>query len=119
MRIRALVYTGAIVAAEIALDEANNIVAGKTIVDLDTQTRELRRGPEFADASLWRVAVREPAKIGGNVALSVRRPIDIFEIDESSKFQNRIAESESTQRYLFWFALPLSLSGLLLDRCAR
>src|ERR1700741_3404474 len=111
MRIRALVYAGAIVAAEITLYETNNIVACKMIVDLETQTRELRRGPEFADASLWSVAVREPAKIGSNVALSVCRPKNIFEIDESSEFQNRVPESESTQRYLFWFAVALSLNG--------
>jgi len=59
--IHALVYAGRIVAAEVALHEAQNIVAGKMVLDLKAQAGELRRGAEFADASLRSIAVREAA----------------------------------------------------------
>jgi hypothetical protein len=109
MRIDALVYAGRIVAAEVSLHEAQNIVAAKMVLDLKAQARELRGGAEFGDASLWRVVVWEAAEICGDVALGVSRSKNILEIDKSPEFQNRVADSERTERHLFWFALFLKL----------
>ena len=115
MGIHALVHAGAIVAAEVAFDEAYYLVAGKAVLDLKAQAGELRRGPEFANASLWRVVVWEASEIGGDVALRVGGAKNILKIDESAEFQNRVADSERTERYLFCFALFLkSLSVRLL-----
>jgi len=58
--IHALVYAGRIVAAEVASTKPR-IVAGKMVLDLKAQAGELRRGAEFADASLRSIAVREAA----------------------------------------------------------
>ena len=109
-----MIDAGGAVPAEITFDVAQEVSASKSVFDLEVEAGELRRGAEFRDPSQCSVAERYARKIGGDVALRVRGPIYIFEVNESTGGQYGIADFDGR-----WTGCLSRLLRLRIRRLAR
>src|SRR6267378_7576785 len=82
MPVYALVNAGSIITAEIRLDVRGDIMLAKLARNLQIQPRKLRGVAKLRDVPLRRVAERDRGEIRGDVALRVRRAVNIFKIEK-------------------------------------
>src|SRR5260370_30689789 len=120
MGITSLVDAGSIVAAEVGLQVAENIIASKFVRDLEAKARVLRRGAQVAHTPVRGVGEQYGCQRGNYVALRIRHAINVFEIHEATNIYDRVVDPEGAHRLLFWFAFFLNLLSrrLLLNICS-
>ena len=106
--VHALIHAWSVVAAEIALDIADDFGAAIFVLDHQVEARILRRSAKFADISLRGVAEGYRGKRRGDVALRVGCAEDILEIDESSGSQDCVTDLETLDWRLRLFLILLS-----------
>src|SRR5690348_4555227 len=91
---------GRIVAVEVSLNIARNVVFAILGVDLHAQTRVLRRHTELSQVVLYRVVEGYGIKIRSDDAASVRGAEDGGEIDEAAGSELGLTNAERQRRTL-------------------